>query len=413
MFGEFMNKPEEIEIHLALSGGGFRAAFFHLGALRRLYQLGLFKRIKMISSVSGGSFLNGLVGLYYDSIDSLEKFDELLTEKLRAFAERNVRKQIIKNFIVRQTLRFCPIISRWANENDTQKYATEFNTLYENKTLADLSSNCRFIINATNLQTGCRFRFEKSDFGDYKTGYSYDTSFYTLGNAVAASGAFPGFFSPLSIQTKNYTFYYRDENKTDKSKNTCIPARIQLSDGGVYDNLGVEPLERECIKTKNVFVVISDAAQIFDDRFQDFSWLSSIYRSYLVTYNRNLNRVRQFVGQNLINKKWRGVYFNLGKSCRYYRSCPPNDNSVQLEIAENIGWRDAEVNLLGKMRTDLNTFQDIEIDYLLYHGATLLDVSLQKWHSELYQTLQTTEIEKPVYQPEQVKSVLENSIGIL
>jgi NTE family protein len=409
-----INKPIDLEIHLALSGGGFRAAFFHLGVLRRLYQLGLFNRIKTISSVSGGSFLNGLIGLHYDSINSLEKFDELLTEKLRTFSSRNIRKQIIKNFIIRQTIRFWPFISRWANENDTQKYANEFNnSLYNQKTLANLSSNCRFIINATNLQTGCRFRFEKNDFGDYRTGYSYDTSFFLLGDAVAASGAFPGFFSPLRLTTENYVFYHRDETKADKNKNVCVPAFIQLSDGGVYDNLGVEPLERECVGSPNSFVVVSDAAQAFDDRFKDFSWLSSIYRSYLVTYNRNLNRVRQFVGQNLINKKWRGVYFNLGKSCRHYRNCPQNDSEIQLQIPDHLGWGDAEVNLIGKMRTDLNTFQDIEIDYLLYHGATLLDVSLQKWHSELYQNFKSSKIEKPVYQPEQVKTILENSTGLL
>lgn len=42
---------------LCLSGGGFRAALFHLGALRRLNELGLLSKIDTISTVSGGSIV--------------------------------------------------------------------------------------------------------------------------------------------------------------------------------------------------------------------------------------------------------------------------------------------------------------------------------------------------------------------
>ena len=44
-------------IGLALSGGGYRAALFHLGALRRLFELGVPQdpEFRTISSVSGGS----------------------------------------------------------------------------------------------------------------------------------------------------------------------------------------------------------------------------------------------------------------------------------------------------------------------------------------------------------------------
>src|SRR5438552_1583288 len=42
---------------LCLSGGGFRAALFHLGALRRLNELGILSRIDTITSVSGGSII--------------------------------------------------------------------------------------------------------------------------------------------------------------------------------------------------------------------------------------------------------------------------------------------------------------------------------------------------------------------
>lgn len=48
-------------IGLALSGGGFRATLFHLGAIRRLHELGILPNVTTISSVSGGSILNGFL----------------------------------------------------------------------------------------------------------------------------------------------------------------------------------------------------------------------------------------------------------------------------------------------------------------------------------------------------------------
>src|SRR5687767_11992601 len=52
---------ERAGIALCLSGGGYRAALFHLGALRRLDELAILPRITTISSVSGGSIVNALL----------------------------------------------------------------------------------------------------------------------------------------------------------------------------------------------------------------------------------------------------------------------------------------------------------------------------------------------------------------
>jgi NTE family protein len=42
-------------VGLCLSGGGYRAMLFHLGALWRLNQLGYLAKLDRVSSVSGGS----------------------------------------------------------------------------------------------------------------------------------------------------------------------------------------------------------------------------------------------------------------------------------------------------------------------------------------------------------------------
>ena len=49
--------PRMPTIGLALSGGGFRAAAFHLGVLQRLRELGLLRRVMVLSTVSGGSIV--------------------------------------------------------------------------------------------------------------------------------------------------------------------------------------------------------------------------------------------------------------------------------------------------------------------------------------------------------------------
>ena len=48
-------------VGLSLSGGGFRATLFHLGAIRRLNEFGILPKLTTVSSVSGGSILNGFL----------------------------------------------------------------------------------------------------------------------------------------------------------------------------------------------------------------------------------------------------------------------------------------------------------------------------------------------------------------
>jgi NTE family protein len=67
----------EPRLGLALSGGGFRAAFFHLGALRRLAELNLLRHVTTLSTVSGGSVLAALYFLEFKH--SFEKNNGVLT----------------------------------------------------------------------------------------------------------------------------------------------------------------------------------------------------------------------------------------------------------------------------------------------------------------------------------------------
>src|SRR6266446_4769699 len=54
---------------LCLSGGGYRAMLFHLGALWRLNELGYLPKLARISSVSGGSITAGVLGMNWKHLD--------------------------------------------------------------------------------------------------------------------------------------------------------------------------------------------------------------------------------------------------------------------------------------------------------------------------------------------------------
>src|SRR5512133_1052694 len=56
-------------IALCLSGGGYRAMLFHVGALWRLNELGYLARLDRVSSVSGGSITNGVLAVHWGRLD--------------------------------------------------------------------------------------------------------------------------------------------------------------------------------------------------------------------------------------------------------------------------------------------------------------------------------------------------------
>src|SRR5690606_25203656 len=52
-------------VALCLSGGGYRAALFHLGALLRLHETGWLAQVRLFSSVSGGSIVSAWLATRY------------------------------------------------------------------------------------------------------------------------------------------------------------------------------------------------------------------------------------------------------------------------------------------------------------------------------------------------------------
>src|SRR6185503_1159744 len=76
------DEPKRHGFGLCLSGGGYRATLYHLGAARRLHELGALNRVDTISSVSGGSIFAAMLADLamahkWNNGLAIENFDEL------------------------------------------------------------------------------------------------------------------------------------------------------------------------------------------------------------------------------------------------------------------------------------------------------------------------------------------------
>ena len=83
----------EPKIALALSGGGARAMAFHLGCLRALHDLGILNRVRVLSTVSGGSVIGAL---YAASDDPFPAFEA----RVRAVLARGLVKPAVRTALL-------------------------------------------------------------------------------------------------------------------------------------------------------------------------------------------------------------------------------------------------------------------------------------------------------------------------
>src|SRR5512135_113307 len=82
-------------IALCVSGGGYRAMLFHLGALWRLNELGYLPKLARISSVSGGSITAGVLGLAwrklaFDVNGVSDRFEAEVVQPIRGLARHTI-----------------------------------------------------------------------------------------------------------------------------------------------------------------------------------------------------------------------------------------------------------------------------------------------------------------------------------
>jgi NTE family protein len=257
------NRPPEPTTALCLSGGGYRAMVFHIGVLWRLYETGLLKDIKRISSVSGGSITAGQLALAWRNLsfrpDSVRSdFIPGFVEPLRAFAGVTIDAESV----ILGALLPGSVGDRIAKAYDDH--------LFHGKTLQDLPDEPRFVINATNVQSGALWRFMKPYMRDYRVG-KVEKPKIPLAQAVAASSAFPPVLSPFELRLRDGDFVPGTGLDLQRPPFTT---RVVLTDGGVYDNLGLETAWK-----RHQTVLVSDAGgKTQEEEEPETDWPRHSYR---------------------------------------------------------------------------------------------------------------------------------------
>jgi NTE family protein len=225
-------KQPQPGIALCLSGGGYRAMVFHLGALWRLNELGYLSRLDRVSSVSGGSITAGLLGLKwsrlgFDQAGVSPVFTEEVVAPIRALAGKTIDQGAVLGGI------FLP------GTISDKVIAAYDKLLFEGATLRDLPNTPRFVINATSVQSGALFRFSKPYMADYRVG-TIPNPDLALAIAVAASSAFPPVLSPCRIELDPARWAPPSGQASEDLHREPFLSEAVLTDGGVYDNLGLE-----------------------------------------------------------------------------------------------------------------------------------------------------------------------------
>ena len=309
-------------IGLCLSGGGYRAMLFHLGTLWRLNELGLLKKVVRISSVSGGSLTAGRLGLMWNSLTF--GADNIATN-LEPLVVRPIRH------LASQTIDVCAVLCGkllpWKTV-PREMAAIYRKHLYGDATLQDFPSDTqgpRFVLNATSLQTTVLWRFSKPFMGDYRVGLIRNPKL-ELATAVAASGAGPPFLSPVELKPNPADF---DPTTNGGLQFPPYTTDIKLTDGGVYDNLGLETVW----KTYDTILVSDGGAATADEPRPKSEWFQQTYRVLNLIDNQvGSLRKRQLIAAYQLKLR-KGAYWGIRTNILNYGlsnalNCPFNQTLV-------------------------------------------------------------------------------------
>lgn len=338
-------------IALALSGGGYRAMLFHGGALWRLYEAGLLNQIERISSVSGGSITAAVLGLNWSQLSfkpgtEWTEFVPAVVVPIRRLAG----KTLDATSIIEGALLPGSIADKVAHAY--REY------LFGDATLQDLPDRPRWVINATNIQSGVLWRFMKPYMRDYRVGEVRQPQ-TPLAVAVAASAAFPPVLSPLTLRLDPDAFTPHSGHDLQFEPYT---SEVVLSDGGVYDNLGLET----CWKRYRTILVSDAGASLMPEAEPKHDWARHAYR----VLNVIDNQVRSLRKRQLIdcfsNGARQGTYWGIRTDIADYG------------LATTLPCPLARTRLLAETPTRLKRLPDDTQQRLINWGYAVCDAAIRR-----------------------------------
>ena len=362
---EFAGKPED-GIVLCLSGGGYRAMLFHTGAIIRMNEMGLLPRLSRVSSVSGGSITAAVLGLNWNQLNfdvqgRASNLTSMLVEPIQRMACKTIDRGSILGGV------FLP------GSISDRIVAHYQDVLFGDTTLQDLPSDSqgpRYVINATSVQSGALVRMSKPYLADHRVGMIRNPTI-RLAEAVAASSAFPPFLSPVEIDVDPLDF---EPDKNCDLQHEPFTETLVLSDGGVYDNLGLETAWK---RYRTIFV--SDGGgKMQSDPEPDGDWARHSKRILDIVDNqvRSL-RKRQLIDSYVTEApegsdlKRNGAYWGIRT----------NINNYGLDDALKAPFKDTLQ--LAETPTRLKRLTEKRQEQLMNWGYAVCDAALRK-HANTY-----------------------------
>jgi NTE family protein len=346
--------PPTDAIGLCLSGGGYRAMVFHVGALWRLLETGMLQRLSRISSVSGGSIAAATLALAWPDLAGAEGRDAFLTkvvEPLRGLAGETIDADAI-------------ILGIALPGRISDRIAAAYKScLFGDATLQALPDAPRFVINATNVQSGALWRFSKPYMADWRVGM-VERAKIPLAQAVAASSAFPPMLSPVEMRLDPKDFTPGSGQDLQRPPFT---SRVILSDGGVYDNLGLETVWKRC-RT----VLVSDGGGKMQPEEEPKSdWARHAYRVLDIVDNQvRALRKRQLIDSYQAPAADRnhrlGAYWGIRTDIRNYRL----SDAIPADLARTTA--------LAEVPTRLKRLDDETQERLINWGYAVCDAALRR-----------------------------------
>lgn len=402
------------KVGLALSGGGFRAAFFHIGVLARLAEIDALRHVEVLSTVSGGSIIGTH---YYLELKQLleSKPDRTIVRQDYITLIQRIQETFLKG--VQRNLRMRVLSSLWGNIRmfvlGDYTRSKRIGELYEQEIysrVVDGTPSCKprpvpslfvapadfptsknfkpkeqnwlrfakvpeLVINSTSLNSGHNFQFTASWMGEppgltgaevdmnirhrrlyYHEAPTEETRNFRLGFAVAASSCVPGLFEPLVIKG-------------------LYPGRtVKLVDGGVHDNQGTCGLLDEGCD----FILCSDASgHMHDEVNPSTSFLGVPLRANDILQDRVRECEYEHLAAMAESGRLKGLFFiHLKKDLAQEdiawvggpeRKPTPQCNQTPYGIDRDIQRRLAEV------RTDLDSFTQVEAYSLMLSGYQMAE----------------------------------------
>jgi NTE family protein len=327
---------------------------FHVGALWRLNELGWLAKLTRVSSVSGGSITAATLGLHWEALGFdtngvAADFPTRLVRPIRDLAGTTIDVWAVIAGILTPGRSISEMVARAYRKR-----------LFRHATLQQMPNEPRFVINATNLQTGALWRFSKPYMADYTIGL-VPAPAVEVAVAVAASSAFPPILSPLRLKLDPASFSPEGQGPNYKQP---FNSKAVLSDGGVYDNLGLET----AWKNYTTILVSDGGGQMQAEANVPGDWVRQAIRVNSVIDNQVRDLRKRATIAGFERKEKTGAYWGIRSDTASFGP-PPG----------SLPCPSAQTARLAATKTRLQALDSTLQERLINWGYAICDVAMRTW----------------------------------